>query len=129
MAINEARIRKDLKSFDLITLFKEQLGWNTLRTVYPIVHVGDQAFTLQPIADKRGMVALLCQPHQIDGRLPEYSVRRKIEIEVTKLAREHIVIYVDLRRLPRYGNGRSAKKGARSRAGSTHGTPVRPVRP
>lgn len=93
MAVNEPKIRKYLKSFDLVHLFKEELGWDTLGTTYSIP-VDGSVFALEPLAQKRGMVALLCQP-LANGTVPEYAVRRRIERELTKSAREHIVIYVD----------------------------------
>jgi len=74
-------------------LFVEELGWDHFDTGLT-VQVGDEATTLQAIAQKRGMVAYLCSTR--DGqRLPDYAARRKIEHQVAKAVHEHLIIFTD----------------------------------
>ncbi len=92
MNLNPTRTRDYLKQFDFKNLFTDQLGWEQHRQTLPI-QVEGQAFTLNAIAEKRGMVAYQCAAS--DGQIPPYNVRRQIEQRVAKLVREHLVIYTD----------------------------------
>jgi hypothetical protein len=93
MLINPTNAKRLLKTFDFRALFIEELGWDhhasTLR-----VTVDDQLYTLNAIANKRGMVAYLCTPAS-DGRLPDYPTRRKIEMQTARMVHEHLIIYTD----------------------------------
>ncbi len=118
MKIEFAGVRKCLKDFDFRTLFREHLGWDkhTLE-----IAVGDRpdrpdqpdwpdqadqadpadpadrrglrrsgaAFTLTAVAQKRGFTAFLCDT------IPERAVRLKIDHQITKSVREHLIIYAD----------------------------------
>jgi len=53
-----------------------------------------QTVTLTTLANKRGMVAYLCDPSR-DGRIPDYTTRRKIDMQVAKSVHEHLIIYID----------------------------------
>jgi len=55
------------------------------------VEVDEQRFTLQAVAEKRGVVAFTCSV----GTIPPYATRRKIERQVARSLREHFIIYVD----------------------------------
>ena len=77
MPLNVNRIRQLLKEFNFPALFREELGWDTHNAPLEI-QLDGQPQKLQAVAQKRGMVALCC-PTPTGGRLPEYSVRRKIE--------------------------------------------------
>lgn len=93
MSLDPARTRQWLKDFDFKNLFIEGLGWDHVSSSLP-VSFNNQKFILSAVANKRGMTAYLCNPTS-DGRIPDYSVRRKIEMQVAKAVREHLIIYVD----------------------------------
>jgi len=80
-----------LRSFDFKSLFIKELGWDRHDGKVDIV-VDGQNFRLAGVAHKRGMTAFV---FQADGSLPDYALRGKIERQVTRLAHEHIVIFVD----------------------------------
>ncbi len=93
MHLDAERARSDLKEFDFKDLFIQELGWDRYNAALTVPTDG-QTFTLNAMAEKRGMVAFLCQP-AIDGRIPDYATRRKIERLVSKSALEHLIVYVD----------------------------------
>jgi type I restriction-modification system DNA methylase subunit len=95
MPLDFINTRKLLQSFDFKTLFIEELGWDRY-TSQPIeISVDAQAYSLAAIAEKRGLVAFICGPGQ-SGRIPDYSIRRKIEKQVSKTVHEHLIIYTDV---------------------------------
>ena len=55
--------------------------------------VDGSTYQLHAIAEKRGMVAFLCDAN--DAPAPDYAVRRKIEHQARRAAHEHLIIYVD----------------------------------
>jgi hypothetical protein len=93
MPLNVNRVRKLLKEFDFVALFREELGWDT-HSAQVEIQLDGQPQKLQAVAQKRGMVALRC-PTPAGGHLPEYFVRRKIEQQVAKAAHEHLIIFTD----------------------------------
>lgn len=93
MPMNLERTRKLLQSFDFKTLFIEELGWDQYKTELD-VSVDSQNFRLSAFSEKRGMVAFICHP-SIDGAIPKYPTRRKIEQQARKSHHEHLIIYVD----------------------------------
>ncbi|KAF0182566.1 MAG: hypothetical protein FD164_1129 [Nitrospirae bacterium] len=88
MTLDAARARTLLQSSDFKTLFIEELGWDHCAARLPVV-VDGANFQLAAVAEKRGMLALVC------NSLPPYAVRRKIEQQVARSAHEHIIIYPD----------------------------------
>jgi hypothetical protein len=93
MPLNPTRCRQLLKDFNLRPLFIDELGWDTHNTPLEI-QLDGQPQKLQAVAQKRGMVALHC-PTPAGERLPEYSLRRKIEQQVAKAAHEHLIVFTD----------------------------------
>ena len=91
--MNKDIARKLLHQFNFKTLFLDELGWDDHDESLTLA-VGDKTVTLDAIAAKRGMGAYLCtMPRQ--GCSYDYSTRRKIEAELTKRVREHLIIYID----------------------------------
>ena len=86
-------IARHLERFEFTPLFLDQLGWNHLG-VGTSTLVGEQAFELAPVAEKRGVQVLHCSP-QPDGSLPPYALRQKIERALTREVREHLLIFSD----------------------------------
>ena len=88
-----------LKAFDFVTLFNE-LGWDYYKEKFP-VQLNAQTFMLQAVAEKRGMVAFVCQT----ASLPPSKTRCQIERKVAEKHYENLVIYTDQAKLSRFGNG------------------------
>lgn len=93
MPIDPARARQRLKEFNLKALFVEELGWEHHAASHQVT-VDGRSYQLNAVAHKRGFAAFICEPGH-DGRIPDYATRRKIDRQVTKLAHEHLVIFVD----------------------------------
>jgi len=74
-------------------LFVELLGWDRHEQQLD-VFVDGKKFRLNAIANKRGMVAFECIAID-DKNIPLYPLRRKIDQQITKSVREHIIIYTD----------------------------------
>jgi hypothetical protein len=93
MPLDAGRARKLLAAFAFKPLFIEELGWNHFEARLEVVADG-QSFRLSGTAEKCGMVAFVCGAG-LDGQIPGYPMRRKIERQVAKSAHEHLVIFVD----------------------------------
>jgi len=92
VTINRSRVREALKAFDFDRLFIEELGWDRHRLRPVTATVDGSTYQLHAIAEKRGMVAFLCDA--LDAA-PDYAVRRKIENQARRAAHEHLIIYID----------------------------------
>jgi len=88
MQVNVAEARKCLREFDLQTLFREHLGWDNCRTRVDVT-VGDSSVTLSGVAQKRAFTAFAC------SSIPDRATRLKIDHQVARSAREHLIIYSD----------------------------------
>ena len=96
MPIDLARCRKLLDALDLDTLFVECLGWDRHKATLKVATKGGEV-VLKGFAEKRGFAAFLCDAGP-DGRIPDHSIRAMIDREVTKSAREHIIVYTNKQR-------------------------------
>ena len=72
------------------------MGWDR-HSAQLAVQVDGQTYVLRAFATKRGVQIFTCQP-DATGKIPEYTLRRKIETQVTKSAYEHLIIFVDAAR-------------------------------
>jgi hypothetical protein len=105
-------MRKHLQGFDFESLFIEELGWDTHRERL-VIPVDDESYTLNAVAEKRGMVVLRCQS------IPEPARRRYLEREVSKQHRENLIIFIDSEKTQqvwvwaRHENGRTAHRERR----------------
>ena len=87
--MNKAAARELLRQFDFKGLFLNELGWDDHEGSLPL-KVGDETITFTAVAEKRGMAAYLCAlPGQ--DRSFDYQTRCKIEIQLAKSAREHLI--------------------------------------
>src|SRR5579859_3745951 len=93
MPLHVLQTKNDLKTFNFQKLFKEGLGWDNVSGPLAVT-VDGQGWTLTPMAQKRGLVAYTCPPLPT-GQIPPYALRRKIERQVAKTVREHIIVYTD----------------------------------
>jgi hypothetical protein len=88
MKIDITRVRGMLKGFDFKNLFREQLGWDNYTSQLDIP-VDGTTYRLTAIAEKRGFVAY------VSNAIPDRAIRLKIDRQVTKSVREHMVVYAD----------------------------------
>ena len=95
MQFNSARARTYLQAGDLKTLFIEEMGWDRFRATLNVT-VGTETFSLNGIAEKRGVQIFQCAP-RADGKIPDSTIRRKIDTEVTKSAFQHLIVFADRR--------------------------------
>ena len=93
MNIDAPRFQQLLSQFKLPQLFNE-LGWDQPALKAQTIHAGGAAFTLTPIAHKRGVAVLRCSP-DASGKIPPRPVLLKIEHEARKLAHEHLLVFAD----------------------------------
>ena len=91
MKTNRTNLQRALRAFDFRKLFLEELGWDNYAAPLP-VQVDGATYTLQGIAEKRGVAAFVLTS---TGGLPDHSLRRKIERQVAKAHREHLIIFSD----------------------------------
>ena len=93
MTLNVPRIRHYLQTFALEKMFIEELGWDR-HSARLTVQADNQTYSLTAFAEKRGVQIFECLP-DVEGNLPDYATRRKIEKQVTKLAYEHLIIFMN----------------------------------
>ena len=89
--LDRRRVRGHLQRCDLRTLFLEELGWDRGGADVR-VEAGGRAFALEALAHKRGMVAWQCVAGPGEA-FPDHPTRMKIERQLTRTAREHLVVY------------------------------------
>ncbi len=85
--MNKERAKKLLREFNFQSLFLDELGWDAYAS--PPLPLGNGTITLRSIAQKKGMPAYLC-PDTFD-----YPTRCKLEAQLAKCVREHLIVYVN----------------------------------
>lgn len=93
MPADYKRVQQRLQDFDFTGLFTQELMWNYYQTRDLLIFVDGLTYTLKPVA-QRGMAVFECVP-PIDAEFPKYATRRKIDAQVVRTAREHIIIFHD----------------------------------
>ena len=95
MTLYTSKVPLLLEQFDFSTLFIEELGWDRHGADLSIP-ISGTTFALRAVAEKRGMVAWVCEaaPGQ---QIPDRATRRKIETQVAKTTLEHLIIFIDAR--------------------------------
>ena len=81
------KIRNYVTTFQFKKLFIDELGWDNVRSAPLTVNVDGTTHMLHPVAEKRGLTVLAC------SAIPPYAVRRRIDREVTKYHREHLIVF------------------------------------
>ena len=87
-------LRPHLLAFDFPRLFVEGLGWDHYLAESVSVLANDCEYTLKPVAEKAGFAVYVCGPGP-GGTVPAYPVRRRVENRISKLAYEHLIVFVD----------------------------------
>jgi hypothetical protein len=93
MAVSHGSIQKRIQEFDFKGLFIQELMWNHFQVRDLEVKVDGVAYVLTPVA-QRGMAVYECVP-PTDAEFPKYATRRKIDTQVSKTSREHIIVFHD----------------------------------
>jgi hypothetical protein len=88
MKIDFEEAKKFLVSRDFKKLFFEQLGWDKFDDIFEVMSAA-QNFQLKGVAEKRGFACFTCMNPTTS------AIRMKIDSEVTKHYREHIIIYIE----------------------------------
>ncbi len=96
MEFNADRAKQLLAQFNFPKLFIEELGWDRHSTNLPVT-ISGATFALKAVAEKRGMVAWVCQA-TVGQQIPDRATRKKIEIQVAKTTLEHLIIFTDAKR-------------------------------
>lgn len=93
MPVNTANLRRHLRAFEWKPLFIEVLRWsNPTERAYPLL-VGNDRFTLTPVAQLAGMHVYVCIA--ANGMIPNSATRKAIENQVKERQYEHIIIFED----------------------------------
>jgi hypothetical protein len=93
MTFNTEKIKECLRDGDFKSLFIDGLGWDR-PPADQSVEVDGQIYTLKATAEKRGVTAFVCC-HEAGGKLPDRNLRRKIDNQLAKYVREHLIIFVN----------------------------------
>lgn len=96
MDFNAGNARELLARFDFGKLFVEELGWDR-HNAELAVEISGTSFALKAVAEKRGMVAWVCQA-PAGQQIPYRATRKKIETQVAKTTLEHLIIFTDGKR-------------------------------
>lgn len=91
MILDSKRVKPLLASAKFRPLFIEEMGWDVHHDTM-FLPVDGHAFALTAVAHKRGAVAWRCPPAP-HAQMPESHLRRKIEREVAKRNREHVIVF------------------------------------
>ena len=90
--LDRDRVRRQLETLELRSLFIDDLGWDHGGADIQAVVAG-RTFLLEPLAQKRGFVAYRYLADS-DDAFPDHPTRQKIERFVTRTVREHLIVYV-----------------------------------
>ncbi|HVA46685.1 MAG TPA: DNA methyltransferase [Pirellulales bacterium] len=93
MQIDFNRIRDCLKRFEFQNLFVEELGWDRPPPDVQLT-VGGKSYKLRAVAQKRGFVVYEWAAASSEP-IPDSTLGRKIDRELTKHTREHIIVFTD----------------------------------
>ncbi|GJL80220.1 MAG: hypothetical protein NPINA01_32090 [Nitrospinaceae bacterium] len=92
MTFNQDKVRTHLKTANFQKLFIEELGWDNPSTDQEIT-VDGETMPLKAVAQKRGLAVFKCD-FLNNGKIPDSNFRRKIDNQLTKYVREHLIIFV-----------------------------------
>lgn len=86
-------IRRCLTEFKFSQLFTQHLLWDGFRAKHAF-ELNGQYFEVEGVAEKRGLVAFICQPMP-NYAFPGSAERKRIEREIEKLHHEHLIVFID----------------------------------
>jgi len=91
--MKKSTFRNYIENFQFQELFID-LGWNHMKGDPHPVRIDETMFYLKPISEKEGFHILLCSPDG-EGAIPDYATRKKLETQITRLYREHLLIFTN----------------------------------
>ena len=115
LRMNITNVQNYLHTMDFRRLFLEELGWDKAALSFGVTLIepgqrglgrpdsaapyvpevlASHTFTLNAVAQKRGMTVFVCPPLQ-DGTIPNAPMRFRLQHRVMKVARENILVFVD----------------------------------
>nr|MDD4324322.1 hypothetical protein [Eubacteriales bacterium] len=94
MQLNPDRVKKYLDAFVFEELFIEEVGWNYSDEEDICLNIKGDSYQLHPVADGQGLVVYRCSPNSA-GAIPQRSIRREIEKQLTRQKMEHLIIFCD----------------------------------
>ncbi len=96
MGLSKTEFANYIKEFRFSNLFNE-MGWNNDNAALSVIikdGTTTPSFSLRSVAEKNGFKVLLCEP-DINGKIPDKTIRKKIELQVLKYLSFHIIIFID----------------------------------
>ena len=90
--ISKQEFKEYIEKYEFTKLFN-RLGWDYINHEDP-VRVEEYTYTLQSVAGKSGFRILVCDPDG-RGKIPDYPIRMKLDRAVSRLYREHLIIFKD----------------------------------
>jgi Eco57I restriction-modification methylase len=96
MDFNTTNAKALLSQFSFAKLFVDELGWDQHGADLS-VSISGATYLLKAAAQKRGMVAWVCQA-PAGQRIPDRGTRKKIEHQVARTTLEHLIIFTDSQR-------------------------------
>jgi hypothetical protein len=96
MDFNAGNAKELLAQFDFAKVFIDELGWDRHGAELSVA-ISGATYTLRAVAEKRGMVAWVCQA-PTGQQIPDRAARKKIETQVAKTTLEHLLIFTDAKR-------------------------------
>lgn len=92
MALSKQEFKRYIRDFNFRELFNE-MGWDRDQATQPVV-IDESTFTLTSVAQKTGFKILVCSA-DVDGRIPNLNIRKKVETRTRHLFPEHLIIFQD----------------------------------
>jgi hypothetical protein len=93
MTLDIQRVRQRLQRAELKPLFVEELGWTHFSTNIDL-RIDATNYSFLGLAQKRGVQVFRCELESPES-LPDFRTRQKLEKQLRKSAREHLVVYLD----------------------------------
>lgn len=98
MALNLRSACLYLQNMEFQKLYTESLGWSSpCDPQFFTLHVPDETelYTLVPIAELSQVRIFEVRPQASDGKIPGAQSRRKLALELRKIFREYLLIFLD----------------------------------
>lgn len=92
--MNTTSASRNIKEFNFKELFLKDLNWDRFRAQPIKITANGNDYTLAPVAEKRGFQVFECVPSP-SGDIPDRAARMKIERGLSKLAAEHLIVFVN----------------------------------
>lgn len=91
--MQKRQLAQQLKQFNFRDILID-LGWDADVHMRERWKFGIDEFEIASVVHKRGFTVFTAE-NKSTGRMPDYALRRRIENQVTKIVREHIIIFID----------------------------------